>query len=116
MSINLTLIGQAIAFAIFVWFCMKYVWPPIIGAIETRKKEVADGLAAADQGKRDLAQAEKRVATMIDEGKQQVLQIIDQAQKNADQMIEKAKVDAQAQAQNIINQAQLQAQSEIKKC
>ena len=56
MNINATLIGQAIAFAIFVWFCMKFVWPPIMGALEERQKKVAEGLNAADKAKQDLEQ------------------------------------------------------------
>src|SRR5512147_1820449 len=76
MNFNATLIGQSITFIFFVWFCMKFVWPPIMNALETRKKQIADGLAAADRGKHELAlaaeviaQAEKRAAQIIEEAK-----------------------------------------------
>ena len=54
MNMNLTLLGQAISFAIFVWFCLKYVWPPIIAALDAREAQIADGLASAEQGKQEL--------------------------------------------------------------
>ena len=63
MNINLTLIGQAISFAIFVWFCMKFVWPPITSALEQRKKTIADGLSAAELGEQALEKAKKRLAS-----------------------------------------------------
>ena len=59
MNINLTLFGQAISFAIFVWFCVKYVWPPVLKALEERESRIADGLAAAEKGQQDLESAEQ---------------------------------------------------------
>ena len=68
MSINLTLLGQAISLFIFVWFCMKYVWPPIINALHERDKRIADGLAAAAAGQNKLVEADQRLSDLVDEG------------------------------------------------
>ena len=94
MNINLTLIGQMIAFICFVMFCMKYVWPPIIGALEARKKQIADGLAAGDRGKHELELAAKRASETMLEAKLKAVEIIAQAEKRAIQVIEEAKNDA----------------------
>jgi F-type H+-transporting ATPase subunit b len=91
MNINATLLAQAIMFALFVWFCMKYVWPPIIGALEARKKQIADGLAAADRGKHELELAGKRASETMHEAKMKAVEIIAQAEKRAIQVIEEAK-------------------------
>ena len=71
MNFNATLFGQMIAFAIFVWFCMKFVWPPIIKALEDRKTRIADGLAAAEKGVHDLELASRRATEILHEGKEQ---------------------------------------------
>ena len=67
MNINLTLIAQAVAFGIFIWFCAKFVWPPLLRAIEARQKQIADGLAAAERGKQDLELASKRAEDVVRE-------------------------------------------------
>ena len=67
MNINATLLGQAIAFFFFVVFCMKYVWPPLIAAIEARQKEIADGLSSAERAKKDLKEAKHQAAEIIDQ-------------------------------------------------
>ena len=87
MNMNLTLIGQAISFAIFVWFCMKYVWPPIIKALEEREARVADGLAAGERGQQQLAQAETDVEALLQDGKNKAQEFITQAQKRADEIV-----------------------------
>ena len=76
MNINATLIGQTIMFALFVWFCMKFVWPPIMAALDARNKRIADGLAAAERGKNDLALAAKRSAELLREAKEKVSEIL----------------------------------------
>ena len=76
MNINLTLIGQAISFAIFVWFCMKYVWPPITSALEKRKKTIADGLAAAEKGQQSLENAKVEIDKLLLGGKDEAKNII----------------------------------------
>lgn len=106
MDINLTLIGQAIAMAVFVWFCMKYVWPPILGMIEVRQKTIADGLAAADKGNRSLEDAKVRIASMVEEARGQARHIIDQAQVRGNEIVDEARQDATAERERILKAAQ----------
>ena len=94
MNMNLTLLGQAISFAIFVWFCLKYVWPPIIAALEAREAEIADGLASAEKGRHELANAEKQVADILSDGKEKAQGFVLQAQKRRDDIVENAKAEA----------------------
>ena len=81
MNINFTLVMQAVAFAAFIWFTAKFVWPPLMRAIETRQKQIADGLAAGEQGRQSLATAEKRIADMLAEAKTRSSEIIAQGEK-----------------------------------
>ncbi|WP_151704781.1 F0F1 ATP synthase subunit B [Nitrincola alkalilacustris] len=101
MNLNLTIIGQAIAFAIFVVFCMKYVWPPITGAMAERKKKIAEGLDAADRAERDLRLAQEKAADDMRESKEQAAAIIEQANKRANQIVEEAKDQARQEAERI---------------
>jgi F-type H+-transporting ATPase subunit b len=109
MNINFTLIAQAIAFAILIWFTVKFVWPPLLGAIEKRQKEIADGLAAAQEGKISLEIAEKKSAQSLGEAKQKAAEIISQAEKRASEILEDAKNQARDEGDRII----LNAKSEI---
>jgi F-type H+-transporting ATPase subunit b len=101
VNINLTIIGQAIAFAIFVVFCMKYVWPPITTAMAERKKKIAEGLDAADRAERDLKLAQEKAADNLREGKEQAAAIIEQANKRANLIIEEAKEKAREEAARV---------------
>ena len=101
MNMNLTMLGQAISFAIFVWFCFKYVWPPILKALEERETRIADGLAAAERGKHELELAEQRSGDVMREGKDKAQDFISQAQKRGDEIIEAAKIAAQEEAERI---------------
>ncbi len=112
MNINLTLIGQSITFALFVWFCMKYIWPPVMNALEARRKEIADGLAAAERGQREHELAEKRGAEHIKEAKGQASDIISQAQKRANEIVEEAKGDAKTEAERIVTGANAEIEQE----
>ncbi len=112
MNINLTLIGQSITFALFVWFCMKYIWPPVMGALEARRKEIADGLAAAERGQHEHELAEKRAAEHIKEAKGQASDIISQAQKRANEIVEEAKGDAKTEAERIVTGANAEIEQE----
>ena len=76
MNINLTLFGQMVTFAFFVWFCMKYVWPVILQAMEERQKTIADGLDAADRAMHDLEQAQNVAASQMQEAKQEVIKAL----------------------------------------
>lgn len=109
MNINLTLIGQSITFAVFVWFCMKFIWPPIVNALDARRKQIADGLAAADRGKHELELAARRATESLQEAKQKAAEIIAQAEKRAVQLIDEAKAAAKEEGDRMI----LAAKAEI---
>lgn len=113
MNINLTLIGQTITFIVFVWFCMKFVWPPIMNALEQRKKKIADGLAAAERGAHEKELAEKRAAETLQEAKQKAQEIINQAQKRANEIVEEAKDNARGEAERIVAAANAEIEQEV---
>jgi len=112
VNINLTLLGQAISFTIFVWFCMKYVWPPILRALQERETQIADGLAAAEKGQETLVQAEQRHGELIEEGKQQVVDMIAQASKRGDDMVDEAKNDARSEGERLLSAARAEIEQE----
>jgi F-type H+-transporting ATPase subunit b len=101
MNFNATLFGQLLAFLFFVWFCMKYVWPPMLAALEEREKEIADGLDAASKGMRELDEAETRKAELMEAAKKDAAEILSQANLRANQVIEDAKGKAQEEADRI---------------
>ena len=113
MNINFTLIAQAITFAIFIWFTVKFVWPPLLNAIEKRQKEIADGLAAANEGKMSLEVASKKNAEALEQTKQKSSEILGQAEKRASQIIDDAKVTANTEAERIKSTAQSEIEQEI---
>ena len=99
MDFNLTLIGQTIAMIVFVWFCMKYVWPPLLEMIETRQKEIADGLAAAEKGRNSLDEAKTEVEKLVGEARDQARSIVDQANSRATAIVEEARSEGVAARQ-----------------
>ncbi len=105
MNINSTIIGQSIAFFIFVMFCMKYVWPPMMAAITERQHKIADGLNAAEKAKADLATAEQSAAQELAAAKVRGAALIEQANKSANQLIEEAKAQAHVEGERIREQA-----------
>ena len=113
MNINATLIGQSIAFFLFVWFVMKYVWPPLIAALDERKKTIADGLAAAEKGQHEQELAEKAAEKHIKEAKQQASEIVAQAQKRATEIVEEAKEGAREEADGIKKAAAAEIDQEV---
>lgn len=115
MNINLTLFGQSLAFLVFVFFCMKYVWPPITGALAERAKKIATGLAAAEQGVQAQEQAEMKVQEALTEAKQQASEIITQAQKRANELVEEAKNTASQEGDRIKASAHSDIEKEINK-
>ena len=102
MNINFTLISQAIAFSIFIWFTVKYVWPPLLRAIEERQKTIADGLAAGEKGRHELELASQRSSDVLKEAKQRASEIILQAEKRAAEIVEEAKISAKEEGNRII--------------
>lgn len=112
MNITATLIGQTITFFLFVWFCMKLVWPPIMNALAERKKLIADGLAAGERGKHELELASKRAADNLRESKSKVAEVIAQAEKRAAQIVEEAKGVAKAEGDRLIVAAKAEIDQE----
>lgn len=102
MNLNLTMIGQAIAFAFFVWFCMKFIWPPVIQALQDRQKKIADGLDAASRASRDLEVAEEQARETLRESKDQAAKILEQANSRSAQIIEDAREEARAEGERMI--------------
>ena len=101
MNINLTLIGQSLAFVVFVWFCMKFVWPPIVTALNDRKTKIADGLAAAEEGQQAKAKAQEHAEQVTSEAKEQAQEIIRRAEKRETEMVEEAKGNARTEGDRI---------------
>lgn len=112
MNINLTLIGQMIAFVCFVLFCMKYVWPPILAAMAEREKKIADGLAAADRASHDLELAKEKAVERLKEAKTEAAGIIDAANKRGNQLVEEAKGTAVVEADRVKASAQAEIEQE----
>ena len=115
MDINLTLFMQAAAFAAFIWFTAKFVWPPLMRAVDTRQKQIADGLAAGEQGRQSLANTEKKIADMMVEAKQRSSEIIAQGDKLKNETIEAAKEQAKVEAERILAGAKAEIEQEIQR-
>ncbi|MBB3141731.1 F0F1 ATP synthase subunit B [Halomonas sp. THAF12] len=113
MNLNLTLIGQAIAFAFFVWFCMRFVWPPVMQALRDRQKKIADGLDAASRASRDLELAEQQASETLRESKEQAAEILEQAHKRSSQMIDEAREQARQEGERMITQAKSEIEQEV---
>jgi F-type H+-transporting ATPase subunit b len=113
MNINLTLLMQAGAFAAFIWFTAKFVWPPLMRAIEARQKQIADGLAAGEQGRQSLASAEKRIAELVNDAKARSAEIVAQGEKFRVETVELAKQEAKAEADRIIAGARAEVAQEV---
>ncbi|MCI7480227.1 F0F1 ATP synthase subunit B [Actinobacillus porcinus] len=115
MNINATLIGQLIAFAIFVWFCMKFVWPPLIKAIEDRQANIANALASAEKAKQEQADSKAAVEQEIIAAKEEAQKIIELANKRRNDILEEVKVEAEALKAKIIEQGYAEVESERKR-
>ena len=113
MNINLTLFMQAGAFLAFIWFTAKFVWPPLMRAIETRQKTIADGLAAGEQGRQSLAGAEKRIGELLAEAKANAAEIVAQGEKFRVETVEEAKSEAKAEAERIMTGARAEIEQEV---
>jgi F-type H+-transporting ATPase subunit b len=97
VNFNATLIGQTIAMIVFVWFCGKYIWPPLLGAIENRRKTIAEGLAAAEQGQKDLEAASVTAGSVEKEAREKASKIIAEAEARYTQIMEEARADARTE-------------------
>ena len=112
MNITVTLFAQSFSFFLFVVFTMKYVWPPIMNALNERTKKIADGLAEAEKGHHELELAEKRSAEILREGKEKSREFIDQAQKRHDEIVDEAKDAAREEGERILHGARVEIEQE----
>jgi F-type H+-transporting ATPase subunit b len=113
MNLNATLIGQSLSFFLFVWFCKKYVWPPMVNAMQERQNQIADGLAAAEKGQQAQEVAEKEAAQLISEAKSQAAEIIANAEKRGSSVVEEAKATATSEKERIIASAQAEVEQDV---
>jgi F-type H+-transporting ATPase subunit b len=113
MNLDATLIGQSIAFFLFVWFCMKYIWPPLTKALDDRKRAIADGLAAAERGKREQELGEKKALEAIKKAKQEASEVIALAERRAAEIAEEAKQQAKTEAERILTSARADIEQEV---
>ncbi|TDJ33806.1 MAG: F0F1 ATP synthase subunit B [Gammaproteobacteria bacterium] len=113
MNINFTIIGQSISMLVFVWLCMKYIWPPIMNALDERRQRIADGLADAEQGTKDLELAKGRAAEIIREAKQQASEITDAANQRAGRIVDEGRDDGQKARERQLAAANAEIEQEI---
>jgi F-type H+-transporting ATPase subunit b len=113
MNINLTLLMQAVIFAMFIWACAKYIWPRLMRAVETRQQQIADGLAAGEEGRHSLANAEKRIADMMTEAKGRAQEIVAQGEKLKTETIEQSKSLAKTEGERLLAAAKAEIEQEV---
>jgi len=113
VDINLTLIGQTIAMIVFVWFCMKFIWPPIMNAIEERQTQIADGLAAAERGQQSLGKATVEGEEIVTEARKQASSILDQAHARANEIVAEGKADGVKERERQLVAAHAEVEQEI---
>jgi F-type H+-transporting ATPase subunit b len=113
MNFNYTIVAQALVFAAFIWFSVKFVWPPLLRAIESRQKTIADGLAEAERGRSSLADAKTQTDALLKEARARAQEIVAQAERQAAQRIEESKAAAKAEADRIAASAQASLQQEV---
>ncbi|MFZ5557020.1 MAG: F0F1 ATP synthase subunit B [Pseudomonadota bacterium] len=113
MNINATIIGQTITFVLLVWFTMRFVWPPLMRAMDERTKRIADGLAAAERGKHELELAGRRSTEVLRDAKQQAAEIVANAERLAAQLVEEAKSAAKSEGERLLSGAKSQIEQEV---
>ena len=113
MNINLTLFGQSITFIVFVWFCLKFIWPHIIKAMDERKTKIAEGLAAGERGHHEQQLGEQRAVEVIREAKDQAKEILAQAHKRGDEIIDDAKGDGRAEGERMLKAAEAEIEQQM---
>lgn len=112
MNLNATLIGQMITFVVFLYFCSKFIWPPIMHAMRERQSAIAQGLAASERAEKNLEEAKAEIDTKLNEAKQQAAEIIEQARARASQMVEEAKSDARDEGARLLETARAEIEQE----
>jgi len=113
MNINLTLFGQTVTFIVFVWFCLKFIWPHIIKAMEDRKTQIAEGLAAGERGRHERELGEQKAVEVIREAKDQAKEILAQAHRRGDEIIEEAKVEGRAEGERMLRAAEAEIEQQM---
>jgi F-type H+-transporting ATPase subunit b len=113
VSINATLIGQMVTFSLLVMFTMKYVWPPLLKALEERKKKIAEGLAAAEKGQHEMELAEKKATAILREAKEQAAEIVSLAQKRANEVMDESRQAAKAEGERLVATARTEIDREV---
>ena len=112
MDINMTLIGQSIAMIVFVWFCMKFIWPPLMAALEERQQQIEEGLAAADKGKESLVKAAAEADEIVADARTQATGILDQAHARANEIVADGKSDGVKERERQLNAAKAEIEQE----
>jgi F-type H+-transporting ATPase subunit b len=112
MNINATLLGQAIVFGILIWFSVKFIWPPLVKAIEDRQKKIAEGLAAAERGQTELQSAHGEAQAIVNQAREQAKKIVDQAHKREVSIVEEARSTAVEEGKRIVESSRQDAQQE----
>jgi F-type H+-transporting ATPase subunit b len=112
VGINMTLVGQMLTFLVFIWFTKKFVWPPVMKAMEERRTKIAEGLEAAERGQKALEEADAQVADRIREARQQAAQIIEQAQRRGTEVVDAAREQAQQEGERVLAQARAELEQE----
>jgi len=105
MDINATLLGQMLVFGILYWFSWKFIWPPLVKAVEDRQKRIAEGLAAAERGQKELQQSHGDAATIVNEAREKALRIVDQANRRSTEIVDEARVTAISEGQRLVGDA-----------
>jgi len=113
MNINLTLFGQTVTFIVFVWFCLKFIWPHIMKAMDDRKTRIADGLAAGERGRHEQELAEQRAVEVIREAKDQAKEILALAHNRGDEIVDDAKGDGRAEGERMLRAAEAEMEQQM---
>jgi len=113
MNLNFTLVAQAITFALLIWFTMRFVWPPLLRAIESRQKTIADGLAEAERGRSSLADAQKQTEAILRDARSRAQEIMASAEKSANQRVEESKGQAKSEGERLVAAAKAQIEQEV---
>ncbi|NND64890.1 MAG: F0F1 ATP synthase subunit B [Gammaproteobacteria bacterium] len=113
MNFNLTLIGQTIAMIVFVWFCMKYIWPPLLGAIEQRRNEISDNLAAGEAARKQVIQSKEEAETILAEAREQAVGIVDQAGRRGNGIVEEARAEGAKERERQLVAAKVEMEQSI---
>jgi F-type H+-transporting ATPase subunit b len=115
MNINLTLLMQAIGFGLFIWFTAKFIWPPLMRAVETRQRQIAEGLEAGEQGRQSLVSAERRANDLIADARTKASEIVATGEKFKAETIDQAKIEAGAERERIVAAAKAEAAQEYQR-